>query len=318
MCLHLYLYCFDGDLTAAFLVTTADPPVEMEQEPHAQSPGHEDPHRVAQLLSSLSVAASLQELTLPALLSLLEGAAEQPFSEQALGLATTAARNVLSIVQRTLARLQGKASPISDNSPINCSSLINQGSPIRAAVEKVLVLCIRPSVSVPPPERHVLMEGAALEDCLTLLRLYSQVSTTTAEQRWVCTVTLHRGEPAALVLCVCVCFSVCVCLCVCVLVCLCACVCACVCVRVRVHACACVCACVYVCVLCVACVCMCSVCCLCVHMHFVYIRTCMCCVCMLVGCFLCVLYTGSLSPGSILLWLSLWITAYQNSHLSYR
>lgn len=134
--------------------------METEQEPSRE---HGSPQRVAQLLASVSTDTSLQGLTLPALLSFLEQIAEQSFSEEHLELATAVSGSVLTVVEKAVARPGG-------------TSLAHE-----AVGQRLLAMCIKPSVTVPLPERHVLMEEAVLRNCVSILRTFSQAAT--ADQR---------------------------------------------------------------------------------------------------------------------------------------
>ena len=141
-------------------MVTVGIPMETEREPSLE---RGSPQRVACLLASVSTDTSLQGVTLPALLSFLEQTVEQPFSEEHLALATAVSSSILTVVEKTVAQPGG-------------TSLAHE-----AVGKRLLVMCIRPSVTVPLPERHVMMEEAVLRSCLSILRTFSQAAT--ADQR---------------------------------------------------------------------------------------------------------------------------------------
>ena len=121
---------------------------------------------VARVLASVSTDLSLQAVTLPALLGLLETLAEQPFSQEHADLAGAVTGSMCSVVEKTVRTPEGLV-------------LVHE-----TAVNRVMMLCMGPSLATPPPTRHMCMEEAVLRNFLAALRTFTLAAS--SDPKYVC------------------------------------------------------------------------------------------------------------------------------------
>ena len=132
-------------------MSPTDPPMDADPPPPAAS-------RCVQLLAALSTHLSLLSTTLPTLTQYLSYLSRfQPCSEDHRLQARAASSSMLAIVEGNI-------------SHDSCVSLLRDST-----VADILSLCIKPTVSHPPPQAHVLTDEAVLSDFAALLRCYTQV-----------------------------------------------------------------------------------------------------------------------------------------------
>jgi DNA repair/transcription protein MET18/MMS19 len=140
---------------------TLDTPFQMETDQKPPSSTHPEPTSlpiIAHLIASLSTDLDLQTLTLPSLLSVLEQLAERSFTQECVDLTEAVSSSVCSVVERTVSTPEGV-------------SLVHE-----TVVNRVLLLCIAPSVTSPLATGHSFMEDRVLRHCLSLLRMFTLAS----------------------------------------------------------------------------------------------------------------------------------------------
>ena len=123
---------------------------------------------VARVLASVSTDLSLQAITLPVLLGLLETLAEQPFSQEHADLAGAVTGSMCRVVEKTVGTPEGLV-------------LVHE-----TAVNRVMMLCMGPSLATPLPTRHVCMEEAVLRNFLAALRTFTLAASSDPKYVYVC------------------------------------------------------------------------------------------------------------------------------------
>lgn len=110
---------------------------------------------VAHLLASISTDLDLQTLILPPLLSLLEQLAGHPYSQELANLTKSTSDSIFRVVEKAVETPEGV-------------SLVHE-----TVVERVLMLCIEPTLTSPPPTRHFFTDDGVVKNCLKLLRTFT-------------------------------------------------------------------------------------------------------------------------------------------------
>lgn len=134
---------------------------------------------MSRVLVSLSSSLELQELTLPAFMAVLEQLAQQSVAPELVKTAEAVAGHLCRLVEKTVAQSSGQG-----------TKFIH-----KMVVEKILVLCVSPSL----PENllgSLFREEAVLKQCLSLLRTFTLAANNTAE-----------CVPSVVCMCVCVCID---------------------------------------------------------------------------------------------------------------
>lgn len=110
---------------------------------------------VAHLLASISTDLDLQILTLPALMSLLEQLPGHPFTQELVELTKATSHSLFRVVKKTVETPEGV-------------SLVRE-----TLVERILMLCIEPTLASPPPTRHLFTDDGVVRNSLELLRIFT-------------------------------------------------------------------------------------------------------------------------------------------------
>lgn len=110
---------------------------------------------VARLLASISTDLDIQTLTLPALMSLLEQLAGHPFTHELAELTRVTSNSIFRVVKKTVKTAEGVS--------LVCETVM----------ERILMLCIAPTLASSPPTRHHFTDDGVVRNSLDLLRIFT-------------------------------------------------------------------------------------------------------------------------------------------------